>query len=317
MRQALVPWRRRFCDGHPGYFLAALWLLLAVGCGGVATPQPRGGKAPASGDELVFERVVAGQLDLFVIPATGGLERRLTDHPAIDAMARWTPDGEAVLFSSLRSGNWQLWEVPAEGGPARRVRTSRYREMQADVSPDGKRIAFLSTAEGPEYLWIMERSTGEARALVRHGERSVLGNPHWSPDGRRIVFSSNWRIGHQIYVVDVATGGETRVSPLLGGGCEPRFSPDGRKVAYVSRGHRGSTSRVVERDLATGEERTLVDWPALNYDPVYSPDGSEVAFASNITGEYAIYRQRLSDRQSWRVTFGSTSARGPDYRPRR
>ena len=44
-----------------------------------------------------------------------------------------------------------------------------------------------------------------------------------------------------------------------------------------------------------------MDWPALNYDPAYSPDGSELAFASNITGEYAVYRQRLSDGQAWRV----------------
>ncbi len=59
-----------------------------------------------------------------------------------------------------------------------------------------------------------------------------------------------------------------------------------------------------------------MDWPALNYDPVYSPDGTEIAFASNITGDGCIYRQRLSDRQSWRVTFGKGGARAPDYRPR-
>jgi Tol biopolymer transport system component len=46
-----------------------------------------------------------------------------------------------------------------------------------------------------------------------------------------------------------------------------------------------------------------------------SPDGSELAFASNVTGEYAVYRQRLSDGQAWRVTFGPGPARYPDYRP--
>ncbi len=70
----------------------------------------------------------------------------------------------------------------------------------------------------------------------------------------------------------------------------------------------------MEHDLETDEERVLVSWPALNYDPVYSPDGTELAFASNITGEYAVYRQRLSDGQAWRVTFGPALARYPDYR---
>jgi Tol biopolymer transport system component len=104
-----------------------------------------------------------------------------------------------------------------------------------------------------------------------------MGNPHWSPDGRLITFSSNWRIGHQIYVVEVATGKDRRISGLTGGGCEPRFGRDGGKVVYVSRGHLRPTSRLVEHDLASGEERALVSWPALNYDPVYSPDGTELA----------------------------------------
>jgi Tol biopolymer transport system component len=72
----------------------------------------------------------------------------------------------------------------------------------------------------------------------------------------------------------------------------------------------------VEHDLATGKERVLVGWPALNYDPVYGPDGSELAFASNITGDWAVYRQRIADGRSWRVTHGAGPARYPDYRPR-
>ncbi len=265
--------------------------------------------------ELVYEREVAGNLDLYVIPAGGGPERRLTDHAAGDMLGRWSPDGRAVVFSSERSGNWQLWEVPGEGGSPRRLRTNAAREFQSDPSPDGRQIAFLSNLEGPEYLFVMDRGTGATRRLVRHGDQSILGNPHWSPDGRLITFSSNWRLGHQIYVVDAATGEERRISGLTSGGCEPRFSRDGRKVVYVSRGHLRPTSRLVEHDLEHGDEKALVSWPALHYDPVYSPDGSELAFASNITGDWVIYRQRLADGQAWRVTFGPGAARAPDYRP--
>jgi Tol biopolymer transport system component len=278
---------------------------------------PVASEAAPLGGELVFERELAGNLDLYLIPAGGGKERRLTDHPAEDGLARFTPDGERILFTSKRTGHYQIYEVPVAGGPARRVRENAATEYQADVSPDGKTLAFLSNLDGPERLLLQDLASGRVRELVRHGERPIFGNPHWSPDGRFITYSSNHRLGHQIYVVEVASGSESRVSPITSGGCEPRFSRDGRKVVYVSRRHLGDESRLVEHELATGHERALVSWPALNYDPVYSPDGSELAFASNITGEYAVYRQRLSDGRAWRVTFGPGLARYPDYRPPR
>jgi Tol biopolymer transport system component len=294
-----------------------LVLLLATACPGTPATRAGGDSNDTAGPgELVYEREIDGNRDLYVVPAGGGVPRRLTTHPGVDGLPRWAADGSAVVFTSNRTGNWQLWTVPAEGGEPTPVRTNRHTEWQADESPDGRTLAFLSNQDGPEVLWLLDRGTGAVRARVRHARRSILGNPHWSRDGKRIVLSSNWRSGHQIYVVDVAGGEERRISPV--GGCEPRFSPDGRNVAYVGRRPSRDRSRILEHDLATGEERVLVDWPALSYDPVYSPDGSEIAFASTVAGGgYEIYRQRLADGRASRVTFAGGDARYPDYRPAR
>jgi Tol biopolymer transport system component len=278
----------------------------------------RAGGAPGARDvpwELVYEQEVDGNVDLYLVPAVGGPPRRLTTHPREDLHARWMPDGRRIVFTSNRSGNPQLWELSIDGGEPRQVRRNSGGESQPDPSPDGTRVAFLSDFEGPQRLLVMDYATGAVTELVRHGEKTIFGNPHWSPDASRIAFSSNQRIGHQIYYVDVATREVHRVSPVTSGGCEPRFTRDGRRICYVSRGHLRPTSRLVERDLETGEERVVVDWPALSYDAAYSPDGSEIAFASDIAGEWALYRQRLSDGRAWRVTFGGGGARYPDYRP--
>jgi TolB protein len=301
-------------------WLTVLAALLAnPGCGRDRERAARVATAVAASGpsswELVYERDVDGTMDLFVIPAGGGKERRLTDAPGWDCLARWAPDGRSIVFTSDRTGLPQLYRIDADGRNLRRLRQNGATEYQADVSPDGRQLAFLSNLDGPERLMLQDLQTGAVRELVRHGEHTIFGNPHWSPDGRTIVFSSNHTIGHQIYVVDVASAEQRRISSLGHGGCEPRFSRDGKKVVYVSRGHMRPTSRLVAYDLATGAETTLVDWPALNYDPVYSPDGSELAFASNVTGGYAIYRQRLSDGKAWRVTFAPGDARYPDYRP--
>jgi TolB protein len=298
--------------------LAALWL---AACGRGRAPAPpalaAAPEAASSGFELAYERTIAGNLDIYVAPAGGGAERRLTDHAAPDALPRWSRDGRWIYFTSERSGNWQIYRVRPEGGEPERVRTNPHREWQVEPSPDGRSIAFLSNKAGPEYLYTMDLATGEERALVRHGNHSILGNPSWSPASDRLTFSSNWRIGHQIYLFDLGRGEERRLTQFRAGGCEPRFHPDGRHVMHVSRGHLSEKSRLVEKDLETGEQTVLVDWPALNYTPAYSPDASEIAFTSNITGDWVVYRQRRSDGRSWRVTHGPGPARAPDYRPAR
>jgi Tol biopolymer transport system component len=264
---------------------------------------------------LIYDRDSGGNRDVYLLPLDGGAERRLTRHPAPDHGARWTRDGSSILFESERTGSWQIWEVAPTGGEARRVRVSQAREWQMDESPDRTRVAFLSNQKGRECLWLLQRAGGGARDLLCHGRNSVLGNPHWSPDAKQIVFSSNWRIGHQIYAYDVVAGTERRISPVTAGGCEPRFSPDGTKVIYVTRRHWKTASRIIENDLATGEERVLVAGPGLSYDPVYSPDGKEIAFVSNQTGDWVLYRLNLATGRFQRVPTGSGSVRNPDYRP--
>jgi Tol biopolymer transport system component len=279
-----------------------------------AAPRASGPGAPF---DLVFEWTVKGNQDLYVVGPEGGPPRRLTTDPHVDALPRWTDDGERVVFTSDRSGNWQVYEVDAKGGPARRMRTNAHREWQAEPSPDGRSLALLSNEDGPESLYLMDLATGAPRLLVRHGRRTGLGNPSWSRDSGRIVFSTNWAKGFGIHMVDVKTGAEQPLTRAHPTGCEPRFHPDGKRVLYVHRGGQGDKSQLVEHEIATGREKVLVGWPALNYNPAYAPDGSEVAFTSNITGEWVVYRQRLSDGHAWPVSHGGGPARSPDYRPRR
>jgi Tol biopolymer transport system component len=298
-------------------------MLVATGCGGTSLDEKRGAArtvsradAAAASDAIVYEHEVEGNVDIYVVGATGGTPRRLTRDPTLDCHARWMPDGRHIVFTTDRRGRAQLWEVAAEGGAARPLRRNGAAESQPDPSPDGRQLAFISDIEGSDRLMLMDLETRVTTTLVRHPDRTMFGNPHWSPDGSRIVFSSDWPRGHQIYTVAVATREVRSLSRTSAWGCEPRWSRDGRAVAFVLRDHPSETSQLVEQDLETGARRVLVDWPALNYDLAYSPDGSEVAFASNITGEWAIYRQRLSDGRAWRLTFGGGPARYPDYKPR-
>ena len=181
----------------------------------------------------------------------GGPERRLTDDPAVDALPRWSRDGTRVIFSSKRTGEWQLYEVGAEGGPARRLRTNQAVEYQADESPDGRWLAFLSNLEGAEWLWLWAGGRRPARASSNTGAAAVLGNPHWSPDGKRIVFSSNWRVGPpHLFAGRGHRQGVPHVAPSKGG-ASPASAPTARR-SFTSA---GGTSRRRAASSSTTRER--------------------------------------------------------------
>jgi len=71
------------------------------------------------GKWIAFTGQYDGNTDVYVIPAGGGVPRRLTFHPGADQVVGWTPDGKRVLSRSGRnstSGYARVFTVPVEGG---------------------------------------------------------------------------------------------------------------------------------------------------------------------------------------------------------
>jgi dipeptidyl aminopeptidase/acylaminoacyl peptidase len=107
------------------------------------------------------------------------------------------------------------------------------------VSPDGSQVACTVTrADGAENrnrtsIWVAPVNGGEARQ-VTSGEKKDTG-PAWSPDGTKIAFASDRGKKSQIFVLDLARGGEA--SPITNddehAASEPAWSPDGKTIAYL------------------------------------------------------------------------------------
>jgi tricorn protease len=104
------------------------------------------------GETLAFAGQYEGNLDVYLVPASGGIPRRLTHHPDPDVPVGWTSDGRKVLFRSPRNGYAgfsQLFSVPVSGGQP----TELPLPMGEDgaLSPDGKRIAYVPLSNKPQY----------------------------------------------------------------------------------------------------------------------------------------------------------------------
>ncbi len=145
--------------------VARLGLLALTACEpSASSAPPTATAAPASAD-LVYERRVNGNLDIYVVSSGGGVERRLTRHPADDALPRWTPDGRAVIFSSARSGSWQLWEVPAASGEP--SEHPAFAALQTVAGGRKERSQRLTGSEAQQDAGLTARGNGDRRAGAR------------------------------------------------------------------------------------------------------------------------------------------------------
>jgi Tol biopolymer transport system component len=139
--------------------------------------------------------------DVYVVDIDGRHLRNLTHDHASNGWAYWTPDGKRIIFASHRSnteqGAWHIYAINADGSARRRL-TSAAGGAKPAVSPDGRRIAFVIERPPDRALYVMNADGQGKRLLTRQrDERGAiegeLGPPHWSPDGRWIVFTrSTW-----------------------------------------------------------------------------------------------------------------------------
>lgn len=110
--------------------------------------------------------------------------------------------------------------------PAQDVATETRLLRQPSVSAE--HIAF---AHGGD-LWIVDRHGGAARRLT--STPAVEQDPHFSPDGRRLAFSSNRFGGWAVYVVPAEGGNPTRLTWYPANSYARGWSPDGQRVLYAS-----------------------------------------------------------------------------------
>ncbi|MGH7319126.1 MAG: hypothetical protein ACRELA_05810, partial [Candidatus Rokuibacteriota bacterium] len=133
--------------------------------------------------------------------------------------------------------------------------------------------------------------------------------PALSPDGKRVAFVSDRDGQMEIYLLDVETGGERRLTDHPETDMDPAFSPDGSLIAFTS--DRGGRLEIYEMNLDGSGLRRLTEARGFDIQPVYSPDGRWIAFERDGT-IVAVHRDT---GKLWPLTRGSEYQGGPTWGP--
>ena len=264
--------------------------------------------AAASG-RIAFTSKRDGDNEIYVMNADGSGVLQLTDNDSSDQGAAWSPDGRRIAFESHREGDWDIYVMNEDGSEQTRLSDDVGSDGDPVWSPDGLLIAFVSlyreNSGNPRrhQLRVMNADGTEQNAWVsRH--KDELGNPTWSPDGRRIAFEINDSGDNP--EIAVVGAGPVHILTDLPEAERPDWSPDGLRIVFhaVDELDRFSTpehtniylidpeGKEAGRDVSWHRNVGLVDLTdrsASDWDPKWSPDGRRIVFSSNRDGDSEIY----------------------------
>ncbi|MEO6597358.1 MAG: S9 family peptidase [Planctomycetota bacterium] len=143
----------------------------------------------------------AGYRHLFVVDATGGTPRQVTQGDFDHDSPEWTADGKELVFAGLRlaDADWQVEEsevyaVQVDGeGTVRQLTDRRGPDANPMPSPDGRFVAYTSRDKDDDTysiapLWLMATDGSGKRALTAELDRQPQ-NLQWATDSKRIYFT--------------------------------------------------------------------------------------------------------------------------------
>jgi Tol biopolymer transport system component len=260
---------------------AALWAFVGI-CLSPLLGQDDAKDAKGDSDQLIY----IGQAD-------GSGMQQLVDLKdyGIQGGPVWSADGTKVAFHAYRPSQGekdtdaQIVVVNADGSDPKVLSDGAF----PSFSPQHQRLTFTRYAPNPG-VWVMSVE-GPEKELVRLD--AGYGAGRWSPDGKRIAYTTTRDNGINLYVFDLIEGDEYAIFEEGKGKCPYNsffrnlsWSPDGTKIAFKGQRRGKQTLEVAIVDARGADHGLTVRYEAKTlYNVSWNHDGTRILFTQPTAGD--------------------------------
>ncbi len=298
------------------------------------SPEPWGFAFSPDGKYIAYDTSPAGQMtgerDIFLITSDGNLEIPLVEHPAVEKVIGWTPDGQGLLFTSNRTGSLDAWFIRIVDGKPQ----GTPQLVKPDLGPiepmgftaQGALFYGLGGGATDVYLAGIDPQTGK---ILSPAKKTVLpyeghnAYPAYSPDGKQLAYISSRsslpvRSEIRLGILTLKTSQIQELGPDLGKFGYPRWAPDGRSVSVegASKDGRRGIYRV---DVQTGDVVPIVqiDKGREIFSHRWSKDGKMLYYAVGDPGvkKSSVFVHNFQTGQEERLSGSPSNAHDIDISP--
>jgi dipeptidyl aminopeptidase/acylaminoacyl peptidase len=296
-----------------------IWVVPSAGGEAKAfvTSEKGNNSAPAwspDGKQLAFVSSRGGSAQVYLMPATGGEARAVTNVAGGAVGPVWSADGRRILFTSS--------VAPAGDSLAKRLERLAAMKSEAKIYDEVGYRHWDEWEDGQRsHVFVLDVASGATRdvtpgpydtppiALEGFQDYSI------SPDGHEVAFVRNTDTqtmvgtGNDVWLVPADGGEPTLLTESDANDTSPVYSPDGRYIAYLGMtraGFESDRTQLMLYDRTTKQKRSLTPSLDLSVDFfTWSADSKTLYFLAGDQLNHSVFKAALAGGAPVRITEGS------------
>lgn len=262
-----------------------------------------------------------GNFEVYSMNADGSNTQNISNHLKLDYGYCWSENGETIYFYTNRDGNDEIYSMNSDGTNAVNLSENKAADRLPEIAPSGKLLAFQSDRDDENgEIYLMNLDTKNTTRLTNNSFYEE--SPCFSKNNKKLLFTreivektdSVAVSNGEIYMLDIKSKKEIRLTFKRGFDSGAKFSPDNRKIAFYGRDEITGNYDIFIMNSDGTNIVNLTNDKLQDFSPVWSPDGNWIAFTRGNSENYDIWIMHVETKELRRLTTQPTRDENPFWK---